>query len=147
MPEISLQPRPSPFTTRRQFILTGMAMVGAAWAGVWAQSRLFPQAAGGEAKPVSFPVAELPVGETRPITFGATPALVIRTAESIRCFSLVCTHLGCIVQWQAAKQGFYCPCHDGHFDQFGEVVAGPPPLALEQIPVRVEGEQVVVGEA
>lgn len=140
-------PSPSPFTTRRQFILTGMAMVGAAWAGVWAQSRLFPQASSAEARPIAFPLAELPVGGTKPIVFGATPALVIRTPEGIRCFSLVCTHLGCIVQWQDAKKGFYCPCHDGHFDQFGEVVSGPPPLALEQIPVKVAGEQVIVGEA
>lgn len=147
MPEIVLQPRPSPLATRRQLILTGMALVGAAWAGVWMQSRLFPAASNAEAQPVVFPLAELPVGGTRPVAFGATPALVIRTAESIRCFSLVCTHLGCIVQWQAAKQGFYCPCHEGYFDQFGEVVAGPPPLPLEQIPVKVEGEHVVVGEA
>jgi len=50
------------------------------------------------------------------------------------------------VQWQEGVQEFYCPCHDGRFDQFGEVLAGPPPLPLEQIAVRVEGETVIVGE-
>lgn len=138
--------RSSAFVSRRQLIVAGMAAVGAAWAGTVAQSVLFPRAAAAEAKPVTFPLAELPVGGTRPITYGATPALVVRTPESIRCFSLVCTHLGCIVGWQAGAMEFYCPCHDGRFDQFGEVLAGPPPLPLEQFTVRVDGEMVVVGE-
>ncbi len=69
----------------------------------------------------------------------------MRTAEGVRAFSMVCTHLGCIVRWEEGKKEFYCPCHDGRFDQFGEVLAGPPPVPLEQIAVRVEGEKVVVG--
>lgn len=137
---------PSPFISRRQLILTGIAAVGAAWAGTAAQSVLFPRASAAEAKPVTFPLAELPVGGARQVTYGATPALVVRTPESIRCFSLICTHLGCIVQWQEGAREFYCPCHDGRFDQFGEVLAGPPPLPLEQIAVRVDGERIVVGE-
>ncbi len=137
---------PSTFISRRQLILGGIGVVAAAWAGTAVQSLLFPAASAAEAKPVTFPLAELPVGGARTVIYGATPAVVIRTPESIRCFSLVCTHLGCIVQWQEGAKEFYCPCHDGRFDQFGEVLAGPPPLPLEQIPVRVEGETVVVGE-
>jgi len=75
-----------------------MTAVGAAWAGTALQAVLFPKATAAAAKPVSFPLAELPVGGARPVTYGATSALVMRTAESIRCFSLVCTHLGCLVQ-------------------------------------------------
>jgi cytochrome b6-f complex iron-sulfur subunit len=147
MPELSSHSASSPFTSRRQFIMAGMALVGAAWAGTALQSVLFPSASAAEAKPVTFPLAELPVGGTRMIAYGAAPALVVRTRESIRCFSLVCTHLGCIVQYQEGSMAFYCPCHEGRFDQFGEVVSGPPPLPLEQIAVRVDGESVVVGES
>lgn len=149
MPDDVTKPQPahpSPFASRRQFIFAGMAAVGAAWAGTGLQSVLFPKATAAAVKPVSFPLAELPIGGVRPVAYGATSALVMRTAESIRCFSLVCTHLGCLVQWQEGAQEFYCPCHDGRFDQFGEVLAGPPPLPLEQIAVRVEGETVIVGE-
>ncbi len=142
----SLPAAPSPFISRRQLILGGIGAVAAAWAGTAVQSLLFPRASAAAAKPVTFSLAELPVGATRLVSYGATPALVIRTRESIRCFSLVCTHLGCIVQWQEGAKEFYCPCHDGRFDQFGEVLAGPPPLPLEQIAVRVDGEMVVVGE-
>ncbi|MEW6029634.1 MAG: ubiquinol-cytochrome c reductase iron-sulfur subunit [Chloroflexota bacterium] len=143
----SQTPKPSVFQTRRQFIQLGLATLGAAWLGTLLQWRLFPSAsAAQEAQPVSFPLADLPVGGTKAITYGGVPALVMRTPESLRAFSLICTHLGCTVQWQANKKEFYCPCHDGRFDEFGDVLAGPPPIPLEQIPVRVEGETVTVGE-
>lgn len=139
--------KPSAFVSRRQFIQLGLATMGAAWLGTMLQMRLFPSASTSqEAQPVSFPLSELPVGRTKAITYGGVPALVMRTPESIRAFSMICTHLGCTVEWQADKKEFYCPCHDGRYDEFGDVLAGPPPIPLEQIPVRVEGETVTVGE-
>ena len=136
----------SRFASRRQFIQLGIGVVGAAWAGTAIQSQLFPAGSGVEAKPVEFPLSELPVGGVRPLNYGSTPVLVVRTPESIRAFSLICTHLGCTVEWEDGPKEFYCPCHDGRFDQFGEVLAGPPPLPLEQIAVAVDGERVIVGE-
>jgi Rieske Fe-S protein len=59
---------------------------------------------------------------------------------------MICTHLGCQIDWQGDVMEFYCPCHDGRYDQFGEVVAGPPPVPLEQFPVQIDGEKVIVGE-
>lgn len=141
-------PPPSVLVSRRGFIRLGIAGVGAAWAGVFVQSRLFPrQSVLQQVKPVDLALAELPVGSSKTITYGSTPVVVLRTPESVKAFSLVCTHLGCLVQWQPNSLEFFCPCHDGRFDQFGEVVAGPPPIPLEEIPVRLEGERVIVGEA
>jgi cytochrome b6-f complex iron-sulfur subunit len=145
--QVNETPRPSVFASRRQFIQLGLVAVGAAWAGTFVQSRIFPQATIQEAKPVMFPLSELPVGGAKHVTYGGVPAIVIRSPESIKAYSLVCTHLGCIVEWQEGDQEFYCACHDGRFDQFGEVTAGPPPVPLEQFPVRVEDETVIVGEA
>lgn len=140
-------PKTSVFLTRRQFIQVGIAAVGAAWAGTALQSQVFPSTSGvQEAKPVEIPLAELPVGGVKMIIYGGTPAIVLRTPESIKAFSLICTHLGCIVQWQAAQQEFYCPCHDGRFDQFGEVISGPPPIPLEAFTVKVEGDKIIVGD-
>lgn len=140
-------PKPSAFVPRRQFIQLGLLGLGAAWMGTWLQSRLFPAAnATQEASPVSFPLSDLPVGGIKAITYGGVSVLVLRTKESLRAFSLVCTHLGCLVEWQRDKKEFYCPCHDGRFDEFGDVLAGPPPIPLEQFPVQVEGDTVTVGE-
>jgi cytochrome b6-f complex iron-sulfur subunit len=139
--------RPSVFISRRNFIQLGIAAVGAAWAGTLVQSRVFPASSTGEeATPVRIPLAELPVGSTKIISYGGVQTIVLRTQESIKAFSMVCTHLGCLVQWRADGREFYCPCHDGRFDQFGEVIAGPPPVPLEQFPVQVDGETVIVGE-
>lgn len=139
-------PKPSVLASRRRFIMLGLTAIGAAWAGTFVQSQIFPQASAQEAKPVEFPLSELPVGGVKYITYGGVQSIVLRTPESVKAFSLVCTHLGCIVKWQEGEKEFYCPCHDGYFDQFGEVIAGPPPVPLEQFPVRVEDDKVIVGE-
>jgi cytochrome b6-f complex iron-sulfur subunit len=134
------------FGSRRAFLQLGLAAMGAAWVGTWIQTRLFPSDTNEEAKPVRIALNELPVGGTKQINYGGTQVLVLRTQESVRAFSMVCTHLGCLVEWQPTEEGFYCPCHDGRFDQFGEVTAGPPPVPLEQFPATIEGDQVIVGE-
>ena len=139
--------KPSAFASRRQFIHLGLATLGAAWLGIWLQSLLFPsQNTTQEAKPVTFPLSDLPVGGTKTVTYGGSPVLVQHTPDTLRAFSMVCTHLGCLVKWEADKKEFYCPCHDGRYDEFGDVLAGPPPIPLEQIPVQVEGGVVTVGE-
>jgi cytochrome b6-f complex iron-sulfur subunit len=140
-------PKLSTFTSRRQFIQVGIAALGAAWIGTMLQARLFPQETSlVEAKPVEIPLADLPVGSAKYITYGGLPTVVLRTPESIKAFSLICTHLGCVIQWREAEKEFYCPCHDGKFDQFGEVTAGPPPIPLEQFPVTIADDKVIVGE-
>ncbi len=35
--------------------------------------------------------------------------------------SAACTHMGCIVKWQASDRKFHCPCHDGLFTEYGLV--------------------------
>jgi cytochrome b6-f complex iron-sulfur subunit len=139
-------PQPSVFAGRRRFLQFGLAALAAAWAGAVVQMRLFPQSAPA-AKPVEIPLSELPVGSSRPIAVAGVPGIVIRTNDSVRAFSLICTHQGCTINWQNDKKEFVCPCHDGHFDQFGEVVSGPPPAPLEQWVVTMQGERVIVGES
>jgi cytochrome b6-f complex iron-sulfur subunit len=72
---------------------------------------------------------------------------VTRSQDGVLALSLVCTHLGCIVQWQSAQHQFHCPCHDGLFDEFGDVVSGPPPLPLERLSVKLLADRIVVGES
>jgi cytochrome b6-f complex iron-sulfur subunit len=138
-------PLPSRLQSRRGFIQTSLGLLAAGWAGWAAQGVLFPPVKT-EAKPVEIPLADLPVGANRPITYEGKPALVMRTSEGVTALSMICTHLGCIVQWQEGNQQFYCPCHDGRYDRDGDVVSGPPPIPLERLPVKLLGDKVIVGE-
>lgn len=50
-----------------------------------------------------------------------------------------CTHLGCIYSFDEGQGVFRCPCHTGFFDvKSGAVLGGPPPRALDSLPVKVE---------
>ena len=93
-------------------------------------------------------VDELPMGESKTMSYGRYPALVINTSEGLRAFSAVCTHFACIVKWEAAQGKIYCPCHDGYFDPLdGHVISGPPPIALTAIPVNVVNNEIFIGGA
>ena len=67
------------------------------------------------------------------------------TDEGVKAMSMVCTHLGCIVD--EAPEGFACPCHGSKFDHEGRVVAGPAPRALSWLSVTeaADGSLVVDG--
>jgi Rieske Fe-S protein len=40
--------------------------------------------------------------------------------NAIIAMSAACTHMGCLVQWQASDHQFHCPCHDGVFTEYGK---------------------------
>ena len=72
------------------------------------------------------------------------PVLISRLSEEIICYNSACPHLGCIVRWDGASDQFRCACHGGAFDRNAQVVAGPPPRALDRYKHKVEGDQLLV---
>jgi cytochrome b6-f complex iron-sulfur subunit len=85
-------------------------------------------------------------GSKTGLAFGH-PTVVIDYKGELRAFSAVCTHLGCIVQWEKDAGIFLCPCHAGRFDANGNVISGPPPKPLSQYGVKVVENEIRLSEA
>jgi Rieske Fe-S protein len=70
--------------------------------------------------------ADIPKGEGALLREGLKKVAVYRDdAGQIHRCSPVCTHLGCIVQWNGVEKSWDCPCHGSRFDPLGKVVMGP----------------------
>lgn len=81
------------------------------------------------------------------VPVNGAPAIVVNTAQGMKAFSAVCTHLGCIVEWDQSRQIILCPCHDGRFNPAnGAVISGPPPAPLPEFALTVERGTVYVSE-
>jgi len=73
---------------------------------------------------------------------GSPAVLVHLDSGDFVAYSAVCTHQGCTVAYQNGQLA--CPCHGSVFDPANgaEVVAGPAPRPLPDIPVEVHGGEV-----
>lgn len=75
--------------------------------------------------------------------------------EGFVTYSAICTHLGCTVNYShepmpsAPFPHIHCPCHAGMFNPLAgaQVVSGPPPRPLPQLPLEInaKGELVAAG--
>ncbi len=70
--------------------------------------------------------------------------LIKSVSGGVRAMSSTCTHLGCRVSYDAARQVLKCPCHGGTFAIDGTVVGGPPPGPLTELPARADGTRVFI---
>ncbi|NIQ97814.1 MAG: ubiquinol-cytochrome c reductase iron-sulfur subunit [Desulfuromonadales bacterium] len=135
---------------RRFFLSVLLGGVGSAVAAatLWPVWRfLSPPEGAGEQEQVSIARSKVDVGQAHFFSFRGQPAVALQPqAGQFLAFSAVCTHLGCIIQWQSDKGEFLCPCHAGRFSAQGEVLGGPPPKALETLPVATRGDQIIVGQ-
>jgi glycine/D-amino acid oxidase-like deaminating enzyme/nitrite reductase/ring-hydroxylating ferredoxin subunit len=71
-------------------------------------------------------VDELEPGEAAVIRTGVTKVAAYRDGDgTVHAISAHCTHLGCIVGWNAAETSWDCPCHGSRFSVDGAVLQGP----------------------
>ena len=72
--------------------------------------------------------------------------IVVENEDAIASYgiSAVCTHLGCVVPWNASENKFICPCHGSQYNNEGKVVRGPAPLSLALAHANVNDSGKVV---
>jgi menaquinol-cytochrome c reductase iron-sulfur subunit len=67
------------------------------------------------------------------------PVYVIKDPNGqLAVLSAVCPHLGCLVAWQADRDEFICPCHQGHFGADGKLLSGPPPRGMDRLDSKIQ---------
>lgn len=134
---------------RRKFLglcLGGLAALAAAAVAFPVFRYLAPRSGKVTSGKVTFPEKDLLEGEAKFFEFAGSSAVLVRKqGGSLIALSAVCTHLGCIVQWEKDKQNFLCPCHGGRFNSEGLVTSGPPPKPLAKIPFVVANGTITVG--
>ena len=71
-------------------------------------------------------VVQIPKNEGAILRRGAAKIAVYRDASGqLHERSAVCSHLGCVVQWNSLEKSWDCPCHGSRFHWDGHVVNGP----------------------
>jgi glycine/D-amino acid oxidase-like deaminating enzyme/nitrite reductase/ring-hydroxylating ferredoxin subunit len=71
-------------------------------------------------------VTQIAPGHGAVLRRGAAKVAVARLEDgTLQEVSAVCTHLGCIVQWNSTERTWDCPCHGSRFAADGHVVNGP----------------------
>jgi glycine/D-amino acid oxidase-like deaminating enzyme/nitrite reductase/ring-hydroxylating ferredoxin subunit len=73
----------------------------------------------------------VPTGEARVVQDGLGKTGVYRDTDGgLHAVALRCTHLGCLLRFNAAETSWDCPCHGSRFDVDGNVLEGPATQAL-----------------
>jgi 3-phenylpropionate/trans-cinnamate dioxygenase ferredoxin reductase subunit len=80
----------------------------------------------------STPADDLAPGEGRVLQVGDDKIAAYRDDERrLHSVSAICTHMGCVVEWNGDERTWDCPCHGSRFDYDGHVLRGPAKRDLE----------------
>lgn len=69
--------------------------------------------------------------------------------DTVTAFSSTCPHLGCVVDYVASDEVYFCPCHAATFEPDGAMVSGPQPRGMDHLNTAIKtirGEKWVVVE-
>jgi cytochrome b6-f complex iron-sulfur subunit len=134
---------------RRRFLNFFLTLLGLTAVGSFTYALvryIAPAGQKAKLKQIILKKSEIPIGDAKDIAVGSTPVMVInRSGMGFIALSRVCTHLGCLVDYDKAQKRIVCPCHGAIFDLDGNVLSGPPPRPLPKFPLQVEGESIVIG--
>ena len=65
--------------------------------------------------------------------------------KTVTAFNVVCPHAGCFVEFMAARNGYFCPCHDSTFALDGRISTprSPSPRPLDALDVEIRNDHEV----
>ena len=85
------------------------------------------------------------VGGSAILEIKGRQVLFVRDSDAtVRALDPTCTHLKCLVFWDAKLKRIRCPCHDSAYDLDGKVLAGPAPRPLKTFPAELSGDRVIL---
>jgi menaquinol-cytochrome c reductase iron-sulfur subunit len=94
--------------------------------------------------PTPFSITQTKINGWERTAKGIGMYVVRKEDGSVRVFSDICTHLGCLVTWHPETKDYISPCHDGHFDIDGFVTKGPPPRPLDEFETKIKDDNLYV---
>lgn len=89
--------------------------------------------------------SEVPKNSAKKFTDSGNPAVLVHLESGdFVAYSAVCTHQQCTVAYQKQSSQLACPCHGSIFDpsKNAQVVSGPAPSPLPEIPIKVQGGEI-----
>jgi Rieske Fe-S protein len=132
--------------SRRDALRTGWKIGGGllALAAVWTgYEALKPLASEARTGPIKLgPPGNFPEGTATYV--GAGRLYVVNAQNHYFALSQQCPHLGCRVPFCDSSGRFECPCHGSVFDLAGEWITGPAPRGMDQYPMALVADNLVV---
>ena len=85
-------------------------------------------------------VGELPDTASPPANYPKVKLWLSNTDAGVLALYKVCTHLGCLYNWNNQEIKFICPCHGSQFEKNGTYIKGPAPRNLDRFVVQIESQ-------
>lgn len=85
-------------------------------------------------------ITDLPATGSPPVNYPKVKLWLSNTDEGLMALYKVCTHLGCLYNWNNQEGKFICPCHGSQFQANGTYIQGPAPRSLDRFVVEIQSE-------
>lgn len=89
-------------------------------------------------------VSDLPRAGEAPLNYPKVKLWLSNTERGVAAIYKVCTHLGCLYNWNNQEGKFICPCHGSQFKLDGEYIRGPAPRSLDRFAIQIVAEDGTV---
>ena len=85
-------------------------------------------------------VSDLPQADSAPTNLPKVKLWISNSDKGLMALYKVCTHLGCLYNWNNQEIKFICPCHGSQFEKNGTYIKGPAPRNLDRFVVQIESQ-------